>query len=115
MNEQGLSDHKRRYRALVDRRRLGFELERLRARVESHPAWHERPVAARRAIEASLAPGEVRPDADLRRLDREVRAATLRIVTLAKALRALDTGEPLPEPSTPRDPREPPEPPERTR
>ncbi len=119
MNEQGLSDHKRRYRALVDRRRLGFELERLRARVESHPAWHERPVTARRAIEASLTPTEVRPDADLRRLDEEVRAATLRIVTLAKALRALDVGEPLPAPLEPReprdahDPRDPPEPPER--
>jgi len=98
MNEQGLSDHKRRYRALVDRRRLGFELERLRARVESHPAWHERPAAARHAIEASLTPADVRPDADLQRLDAEVRAATRRLVTLAKALRALDTGEPLPEP-----------------
>lgn len=98
MNDQGLSEHKQRYRALVDRRRLGFELERLRARVESHPAWHERPLAQRRAIEASLTPNDVRPDADLRRLDGEVRAATLRIVTLAKALRALDDGEPLPEP-----------------
>lgn len=115
MNEQGLSDHKRRYRALLDRRRLGFELERLRARVESHPAWHERPMAARRAIEASLTPAELRPDADLRRLESEVQAATLRIVTLAKALRALDMGEQLPEPPAPRDLRDPPEPPERTR
>ncbi|MDZ7708654.1 MAG: hypothetical protein U5J97_12330 [Trueperaceae bacterium] len=98
MNDQGISEHKLRYRALVDRRRLGFELERIRSRVEAHPAWHERPLAQRRAIEATLTPNEVRPDADLGRLDGEVRAATLRIVTLAKALRALDTGEPLPEP-----------------
>jgi len=115
MNEQGLSDHKRRYRALVDRRRLGFELERLRARLESHPAWHERPLASRRAIDASLTPVDVRPNADLPRLETEVRAATLRIVTLAKALRALEMGDPLPEPPAPGDPRDPPEPPERTR
>jgi len=92
------SDHRRRYHALGDLRRLGFEQERLLQRVRTHPDWGSRPLPVRRAIEAALpAPGH-HPGADLARLEREVRAATVRVVLLAKALRALETGTRLPDP-----------------
>jgi hypothetical protein len=92
------SDHRRRYHALGDLRRLGFEQERLLQRVRSHPDWDTRPLPARRAIEAALQASAHHPGADLVRLEREVRAATARIVLLAKALRALETGTRLPDP-----------------
>lgn len=92
------SDHRRRYRALDDLRRLGFEQERLMQRVRSHPDWQRRPIPVRRALEEALQEPRYRPGVDVERLDREVGAATTRIVLLAKALRALETGRPLPDP-----------------
>lgn len=98
MSDEIPSDHRRRYRALDDLRRLGFEQERLTQRVRSHPDWRSRPVPLRRALEAALQEPSYRPGVDVDRLDLEVRAATTRIVLLAKALRALETGRPLPDP-----------------
>jgi hypothetical protein len=92
------SDHRRRYHALGDLRRLGFEQERLLQRVRSHPDWTSRPLPVRRAIEDALGPPRHYPGAELAKLEREVRAATARIVLLAKALRALETGTGLPDP-----------------
>ena len=91
-------DHHRRYRALDDLRRLGFEQQRLEQRVRSHPAWADRPVPARRAIEAVVTAPPHHPGADLERLDAAVRAATARLVLWAKALHALETGRKLPDP-----------------
>lgn len=92
------SDHRRRYHALGDLRRLGFEQERLLQRVRAHPDWDSRPRPVRQAIEAALHAPAHRPSADLAHLEREVRAATNRLVLLAKALRALETGTRLPDP-----------------
>jgi hypothetical protein len=101
MNDGSPQDHRRRYRALDDRRRLGFELERLWATLERHPAWPERSLPARRGLAVTLSMPHHRPDADAARIEDDVRELTARIVTLAKALRALDTGEPLPDPIAP--------------
>lgn len=90
-------DHQRRYRALDDLRRLGFEQERLANRVRSHPDWQRRPAPVRNALEAALEIPAYRPGMDVERLDRQVRAATARIVLLARALRALEVGQPLPD------------------
>lgn len=91
-------DHHRRYRALDDLRRLGFEQQRLEQRIRSHPDWPDRPLPARRAIDAAITVPPHRPNADVSHLDAAVRAATVRLVLLAKTLRALDTGRPLPDP-----------------
>jgi len=108
MPEGSPFDHRRRYRALDDLRRLGFEQERLWFRLQGHPDWATRPLVQRRAIEASLdaslattrSASPVRPSTQLVRLDAEVRFATHRLVLLARALRALETGTPLPDPAT---------------
>lgn len=111
MSDGSPIDHRRRYRALDDLRRLGFEQERLWFRLQGHPDWPTRPLTQRRAIEASLdtslasTGGVAHSAAPVRqstqvRLDAEVRFATHRLVLLAKALRALETGTPLPDPAT---------------
>lgn len=91
-------NHQRRYRALDDLRRLGFEQARLTERVRAHPDWQTRPAPVRKALETALEIPAYRPGMDIDRLDRQVRAATARIVLLARALRALETGRPLPDP-----------------
>jgi hypothetical protein len=97
MNERSLPDHRRRYRALDDRRRLGFELERIWGRIERHPAWPDRPLPARRALAELLELRASPPHAHVERLDADVRNLTRRLVLLAKALQALETGTPLPD------------------
>jgi hypothetical protein len=95
MNEKSAPDHRRRYRALDDRRRLGFELERIWARIEAHPDWQNRPLPAREALAELRDLRAAPPRADVDRLDADVRDRTRRLVVLARALRALDTRAPL--------------------
>jgi hypothetical protein len=95
MNEKSPPDHRRRYRALDDRRRLGFELERIWARIEAHPDWPDRPLPARKALAELRELWPAPPRADVDRLDADVRDRTRRLVVLARALRALETREPL--------------------
>lgn len=98
MNDRAVTNHRLRYRHLGDRRRLGFELERLWSRLTAHREWSQRPLPARRALEAALdVPLSAAAD-DVVRLEADVRALTARLVVLAKALRALETREPLPQP-----------------
>jgi hypothetical protein len=97
MNEKSPPDHRRRYRALDDRRRLGFELERIWARIEAHPDWPDRPLPARKALAELREVRATPPHTDIDRLDADVRDVMRRIVVLAKALRALDTRAPLPD------------------
>jgi hypothetical protein len=97
MNEKSLPDHRRRYRALDDRRRLGFELERIWARIEAHPDWPDRPLPARKALAELRELRAAPPRADVGRLDADVRDRTHRLVVLAKALRSLETHAPLPD------------------
>ena len=84
------SDHRLRYRLLSDRRRLGFERERLWTRLSRHRSWPSLPVERRDDLEASLdvrmrpATGEV-PE-----LEADVRAMTACLVTLARAWYALE-------------------------
>lgn len=96
MRDSAVPNHRLRYRHLGDRRRLGFELERLWTRISRHPDWPTRPIPARRALEAALDVPLCPARDDLGRLEADVRAMTARLVLLAKALRALDRGEPLP-------------------
>lgn len=95
MNEKSPPDHRRRYRALDDRRRLGFELERIWARIEAHPNWPDRPLPARKALAELRAVRATPPHAEIDRLDADVRDRTRRLVVLSKALRALETKAPL--------------------
>ncbi|MDZ7800855.1 MAG: hypothetical protein U5K81_08720 [Trueperaceae bacterium] len=98
MNERPPSDHRLRYQHLADRRRLGFELARLWTRMTRHPDWPQRPLAEREALRQELDVPLAPALADARHLEADVRTLTARLVRLAKALRALDTGDALPVP-----------------
>ena len=98
MRQRTAPDHRLRYRHLCDRRRLDFELERLWSTLTHHPEWPSRPASARRALERALDVPLCSPVEDAPRLAADVRAMTARLVLLAKALRALDRREPLPDP-----------------
>ena len=76
MNEKSPPDHRRRYRALDDRRRLGFELERIWARIEAHPNWPDRPLPARKALAELRAVRATPSHAEIDRLDADVRDRT---------------------------------------
>lgn len=93
MKDVAVSEHRLRYRHLNDRRRLGFEIERLWSRLERHAGWGDVPPDERRRLSALLDVRH-RPATDpVERLEAEVRATTARLVVLARALRALDAGE----------------------
>lgn len=96
MKDDRLTDHRRLYRGLDDLRRLGFELERLWARMERHPEWAHQPEAKRRALRALVdVPLEgQRNDAD--GVERDVRQLTVRLVRLTRAWRQLEDERSLP-------------------
>ena len=96
MNDSAVSEHRLRYRYLNDRRRLGFELERLWSRLQRHAAWPERSVNEQESLAAVLDLPLCPATDRVERLESDVRTMTERLVVLAKALRALDRDTALP-------------------
>lgn len=96
MKRSSQTDHRRLYHGLHDLRRLGFEAERLWARLCRHPAWEAQPEDRRGALRDLLDAPLDEPHRDPERVERDVQRLTQRLVTVAKAWHALDTEGRLP-------------------
>lgn len=96
MNRSPQSGPLRLYRGLHDLRRLGFEAERLWARLCHHAAWEAQPPGRRQELRDLLDAPLREPRRDAEHVERDVRRLTQRVATLARAWHALETQGRLP-------------------